>query len=153
MSLFAGSVFVNSHLAKVSLLPKIRTHRAFVAICRHAQGGRECACPRVRVKQGDKTRRRCLLVSAPILWHAVLFTLLTATFLFWFFFLHCCALCWSFLFKMLFKNSAEVLSVFLSTRVRCFMEKICVLGKRPSGMSHSDTGCEFCVSESTINVE
>lgn len=54
---------------------------------------------------------------------------------------------------MFFKNSAEVLLVFLSTRVRCFMEKICVLGKRPSGVSHSDVGCEFCVSESTINVE
>ena len=32
----------------------------------------------------------------------------------------------------------------------CLMEKMCVLGKFPSGMNHSVLGCEFHANESTI---
>lgn len=129
-SLFADPLFVNSHLAEVSLLPKISARRAFVAICRHARGGPMCTSSR-ELKQGDAA-----LSQPPYRYRACFSLYLMPRFCFVFIFVsHCCSLCWSFLFKMLFENSAEVLSGCLSTRVRGWMETICACGERPSGMS------------------
>lgn len=55
-------------------------------------------------------------------------------------------------FKMVLKPSAEVLSGVPKHKKAemCLTEKIHVLGKLGSGMSHSAVGCDFSVHESSI---
>lgn len=135
---------MNSHLANVSLLPQTRTHRAFVAICRHAQGGRECACPVCMSSQEIKQETLPSCLSSHVVTRCA-FHSTNAMFLFWWFFCIVVLCVGHFCLKCSSRTVLKYCRCF--TRVRCFMEKICVLGKRPSGVSRSVMG----VSSVSVN--